>query len=64
VGFFSGKGFLFSFPLKIDASDIYRHIAIKRKTGIFKHIRFTPDDPEKFLSVIKSYAGNIDVASQ
>lgn len=57
---FRGKGFIFSFPLKIDAADIFRHLAIKRKKGVFKHIRFTPDDPEIFLSVVKSHAGNID----
>lgn len=56
---FRRKSFAFSFPLKVDASDIYRHIAIKRKRGIIKHIRFTPDDPDKFLSAIKSHAGHI-----
>lgn len=50
---FKGKSFSFSFPLKIDATDMYRHIAVKRKNGVSKHIRFTPDDPEKFLSAIK-----------
>jgi hypothetical protein len=54
-----GKGFRSSFPLKIDASNMYRHIAIKCKKGDFQHIRFTPDDPERLLSAVKSCAGNI-----
>jgi hypothetical protein len=53
------KGFQFSFPLKIDVSDFFRHIAIKRKKGIFRHIRFTPDNPDKFLSVVQSHLSKI-----
>jgi len=51
---FRGKGFLYSFPLKIDWADNNRHIAIKRKSGFMKHIRFTPDDPDKFAEICKS----------
>ena len=49
-----GKGFAFSFPLKIDSADICRHVAIKRKSGFIKHIRFTPDDPDKFVDACKT----------
>ncbi len=45
--------------LKLDLADLYPHIAIERKTGLFKDIRFTPDDPEMFLSTVKSCAGHL-----
>lgn len=51
---FRGKGFRFSFPLKIDASDMFGHIAIRRSKGLFRHIRFTPDDPGRFLAAVAS----------
>lgn len=51
---FRGKGFVYAFPLKIDSADTCRHVAIKRKTGFMKHIRFTPDDPDKFVEACKS----------
>ena len=51
---FRGKGFGYAFPLKIDWADICRHVAIKRKSGFMKHIRFTPDDPDKFLEACKT----------
>ena len=50
---FRGKSFLYSFPLKIDGSDGHRHVAIKRKCGFIKHIRFTPDEPDRFVEVCR-----------
>ena len=50
---FRGKSFLYSFPLKIDGADGHRHVAIKRKCGFIKHIRFTPDDPDRFVEVCR-----------
>ena len=51
---FRGKGFAYAFPLKIDWADMCRHVAIKRKSGFMKHIRFTPDDPDKFVEACKT----------
>ena len=51
---FRGKSFAYSFPLKMDGADCRRHVAIKRKTGFMKHLRFTPDDPDKFVEICKS----------
>jgi len=51
---FRGKRFAYAFPLKIDWADICRHVAIKRKAGFMKHIRFTPDDPDKFVEACKT----------
>ena len=51
---FRGKGFVYSFPLKVDLSDFFRHVAIHRTSGIIKHLRFTPDDPDKFAAACRS----------
>jgi hypothetical protein len=56
---FRGKGFLFAFwALKIDNADCCRHVAIKRKSGFMKRIRFSPDDAEKFVEICKSILPN------
>ncbi len=49
-----GKSFVKSFPLKVDLSDGFRHVAVERKSGRIKHIRFTPDDPNKFVEACKT----------
>ena len=49
-----GIGFARSFPLKMDCADIRRHVAIKRKSGFMKNLRFTPDDPNKFVETCKT----------
>jgi hypothetical protein len=51
---FRGRGFKESLALKLDLADLYRHVAIHRKSGWFKHIRITPDDPEAFVRIGKS----------
>ena len=43
-----------SLALKIDLSDIRRHVAIRRKSGFIKCIRFTPGNPEEFAGVCES----------
>ncbi|MBC8218179.1 MAG: hypothetical protein H8E73_06905 [Planctomycetes bacterium] len=55
---FRGKGFAYSFALKMDLADFFSHVAIHRRSGWIKHIRITPDDPEKFVRVCKSIATN------
>ncbi len=55
---FRGKGFAYSFALKMDLADFFRHVAIHRRSGWIKHIRITPDDPEKFVEVCRSITAN------
>lgn len=55
---FRGKGFAFSFALKMDLADFFRHVAIHRRSGWIKHIRITPGDPEEFVEVCKSILTN------
>lgn len=50
---FSGrKGF--TWGIKLDMTDLCRHVLIKRKNGCFKLIAFTPDDPEAFVRAATS----------
>ena len=40
--------------LKLDNCNFCHHVLLTRKSGFFKHIGFTPDDPEKFVAAGKS----------
>ncbi len=51
---FRGKGIKQAFAFKFDGADLNQHVVIERKSGIMKCIRFTPDDPEKFIGACKS----------
>ncbi|MFH1717752.1 MAG: hypothetical protein ABIF19_10400 [Planctomycetota bacterium] len=55
---FRGRGFARSFALKMDLADLFCHVAIHRRCGWIKHVRFTPDDPEIFVQVCKSIIRN------
>ena len=51
--FFSGrKGF--TWGVKIDNCDLCRHVLLTKKSGLFKRIAFSPDDPEKFVAMCQS----------
>jgi hypothetical protein len=39
--------------LKLDFADLKEHVGIKRKNGFFKQLRFTPENPEEFVSKAK-----------
>ena len=50
---FSGrKGF--TWGVKLDNSDLCRHVLVRRKTGFWKRIAFTPDNPDTFARVCQS----------
>ena len=51
---FRGKGLASAFALKLDLADLFRHVAIHRRSGWIKHVRFAPDDPDTFVQVCKS----------
>jgi hypothetical protein len=44
----------FTWGIKIDNCDLCRHVLLTKKSGVFKRIGFTPDEPEKFVEVCKS----------
>jgi hypothetical protein len=50
---FSGqKGF--TWGVKLDNCNFCRHVLLIKKSGLFKRIGFSPDDPEKFVAVCQS----------
>jgi hypothetical protein len=44
----------FIWGVKLDNCDFCRHILLIKKTGLFKRIGFSPDDPEKFATICQS----------
>ena len=52
--FFRGKGFGYCWALKLDLADLCRHVALLRRSGTMKRLRFSPDDPEEFVAACKS----------
>ncbi len=57
-GFFWGLFHLaelgFWFALKLDWADMFEHVSLHRKSGVFKYIRFTPDNPTMFVAACQS----------
>jgi hypothetical protein len=39
--------------LKLDLADLHEHVGITRRTGIFKQLRFTPENPEELVARAK-----------
>jgi hypothetical protein len=50
---FSGQKGL-TWGIKIDCCDLCRHVLLKRKSGLFKGIGFSPDEPETFVAICNS----------
>ena len=50
--FHGQKGFIWG--VKLDNCDFCRHVLLIKKSGLFKRIGFSPDDPEKFVAVCQS----------
>lgn len=57
---FRKKNIPFSLPLKLDFADFQIHVAVTRRTGWIKHIRFTPDSPTQFVEICKSRIATMD----
>jgi|GEM_PF-562053 len=51
---FQGRVRIRWWALKLDWSDFFDHVEIHRKWRLFKYIRFTPDNPERFVAAVKS----------
>ena len=39
--------------LKLDLSDLNEHVGIRRINGFFKQLRFTPENPQEFVTKVK-----------
>jgi len=46
--------------LKLDFADFYTHVGITRNCGYFKELRFTPEDPQKFKTVVLEWSSQND----
>ncbi len=44
----------FHVALKLDLADMYEHVEIHRKAGLFKYLRLTPDSPANFVAACRS----------
>ena len=44
--------------IKLDNCNLCRHVLLTKKSGLFKRIGFSPDDPEKFVAICKSILPN------
>jgi hypothetical protein len=44
----------FAWGIKLDNSDLCRHVLVTRKCGLFKRIAFTPDNPDEFVRACQS----------
>jgi hypothetical protein len=42
------------YAFKIDWADLFSHVVIHRRSGLLKHIKFTPDNPAHFAAACKS----------
>jgi hypothetical protein len=40
--------------IKLDNCNLCRHVLLIKKSGLFKRIGFSPDDPEKFVAMCQS----------
>jgi hypothetical protein len=50
---FSGRKGI-TWGIKLDNSDLCRHVLVRRKTGFWKRIAFTPDNPDEFVRICES----------
>ena len=56
---FSGrKGF--TWGVKLDNSDLCRHVLVRRKNGFWKRIAFTPDNPDEFVPRLPIHPLTVD----
>ena len=40
--------------LKLDWADFHEHVELDKATGLFRHLAFTPDDPETFRATLEA----------
>jgi hypothetical protein len=45
---------LFTWGLKLDLADLFEHVELRRKRGLFRSLKFTPDNPERFVEACQS----------
>jgi hypothetical protein len=48
------KDFCDMWGIKIDFCDLCPHVLLRKKSGLFNAIGFSPDEPERFVEICKS----------
>jgi len=51
---FKGEVKLIWWVLKLDWSDLCEHVRLHRRSGLFKYLRLTPDNPVNFVAACQS----------
>lgn len=39
--------------IKLDWADFHEHVVLDKSTGLFRHVAFTPDNPEEFVAALE-----------
>ena len=39
--------------IKLDWADLHEHVVLDKSTGLFRHVAFTPDNPEGFVAALE-----------
>jgi hypothetical protein len=39
--------------IKLDWADFCEHVVLDKSTGLFRHVAFTPDNPEEFVAALE-----------
>jgi hypothetical protein len=45
---------LYWWALKLDLAQLFEHVELQRKTGLFRTLLFTPDNPAEFVAACRS----------
>ncbi len=40
--------------IKLDWIDLFPHVVLDKSSGLFRHVAFTPDDPDAFRSALEA----------
>jgi hypothetical protein len=48
-----GRSLASCLALKIDWADFFTHVVLRKRTGLARHVRFTPDEPEEFVEACR-----------
>lgn len=46
-------------PFRLDMAPLFTHVAVLRKKGIFRNIRFIPDNPDAFMNACNHLLDNV-----
>jgi len=59
---FRGKVKVLWWVIKLDWADLCEHVEIHRKTGWFKYLRITPDNPTNFVAACRAIKASENIS--